>query len=451
MRSKRALLAAAAVGMGLLAGCVSHQVDDHSFQFNEATGSLTLRLLLLNAVRASKDYPLQFSRISTYQGKGTVSGQISASLPLKIPANGEISPRVDLNDGISRIDLIDLNTEEAQQALKKTLPLRVYRYYDSYGGSRSYMGPVMLMVENFAMPKRLYYFIGSYVNERCKEYLGEVPSNPKKLPRFEHNRYACSELRRLAIQCPRFDRFLLEHPNEKIALLQNHVTSECQHVAFVAATLYLAVVGGTVGPAESDGKGGKGGKSGKGGKGDGGRSPSSAKKAPGNTFNIYVTDDKKGGDEKGDPDKEPISLPFYDQVFAARCLALKLCIRKPDVGTMALDVKIQLRSPERLVRFLGELISAQSYGEHRFIPFGVDPIRRERYKLLVVERGSPPLGRAVVSVTAPDGETIYVPRRDPDGPKQDISLELLSIVSDVLNGAVSKKAYPPVTTLTVSP
>ena len=35
-------------------------------------------------------------------------------------------------------------------------------------------------------------------------------------------------------------------------------------------------------------------------------------------------------------------------------------------------------------------------------------------------------------------------------PKTHLSLEILSIVSDVLNGAVSKKAYPPVTTLTVS-
>lgn len=447
MCSKKAFLAVAVIGLGLVTGCVNYQVDDHSFQFNEATGSLGLRLLLLNAVRASKDYPLQFSRISTYQGKGAVSGQISATLPLKIPTNGSMSPRVDLNDGISRIDLIDLNTEEAQQALKKTLPLRVYRYYDSYGGSRSYVGPVMLMVENFAMPKKLYYFIGNYVNERCKEYLSEPDSNPRRLPRFEHNRYACSELRKLAEQCPKYDRYLLEHPDEKVALLQNHVTSECQHVAFVAATLHLAVVGGTVGPVESDARSGRGGRDGR----SGDRAPTSTKKETGNTFNIYVNEDKKGGDEKSEPDKEPIAMPFYDPTFAARCVALKLCVRKPDAGTLARGVKIQLRSPERLVRFLGEVIAAQSYGSEKFLPFAVDPLRRQRYALLVVDNGIALPGRAVVSVRGPDGETVYVPRRDPNSRKEDLSLELLSIVSDILNGAVSKKAYPPVTTLTVSP
>ena len=119
MRCRKVFLAAA-IGLGLLTGCAGHQVADHSYQFNEATGSLHLRLLLLNAVRASKDYPLQFSKIQSYQGSGTTTASISASLPLKFPGSGTASPKVDLKDGISEFNLVDLNTEESQQALKKT-------------------------------------------------------------------------------------------------------------------------------------------------------------------------------------------------------------------------------------------------------------------------------------------------------------------------------------------
>jgi hypothetical protein len=442
MRSRRVFFAVAVIGLGVLTGCVSYQVDDHSFQFNEATGSLSLRMLLLNAVRASKDYPLQFSKIQSYQGTGTTSASVSATLPLKalppLPGSGTATPRVDWKDGISQLTLVDLNTEEAQQALKKTLPLRAYKYYDAYGGNRSYVTPIMLMVEHVSMPRKLYKLIGSYVDHRCAQYLSGGVS--QKTPRYDHNLFACAALRRLQSQC-NFERTLLAHPDETIAFLQNHVSSECQHLAFVGATLYLAVIGGTVGPVQKTDKGG----------GRGGPRPPPGKKAPGNnTINIYTSD--KAGEDKADPekDKEDVILPFYDEAFAAACLAQKLCRRRPEVGVLAMNVEIQLRSPERMVRFLGELISAQSYGPQRFQPIAVDPIRLQEYKLLTVKLGTPPPGGAAVSVAGPDGETVYVPRHNDDARKTDLSLEVLAIVSDVLNGAVSKKAFPPVTTLTVT-
>ena len=124
MRSKRVFLAAAAVGFGLLGGRASVQVDEHSYQFNEATGSLGLRLLLLNAVRASKDYPLQFSKINAYQGTGTMGASVSAAMPLQLfPGNGTVTPKVDWKDGVSQLNFIDLNTEEAQQALKRPVTI----------------------------------------------------------------------------------------------------------------------------------------------------------------------------------------------------------------------------------------------------------------------------------------------------------------------------------------
>jgi len=153
MSIKKAFLAAATVCLGVLGGCVSFQVDEHAYQFNEATGSLSLRLLLLNAVRASKDYPLQFTKISAYEGTGTSSASLSASLPLPSLGSGSISPKVDVKDGISELNLVDLNTEEAQQALKRVVPWKVFKYFISQSGNRSFAAPFMLMAEKISISK----------------------------------------------------------------------------------------------------------------------------------------------------------------------------------------------------------------------------------------------------------------------------------------------------------
>jgi hypothetical protein len=161
-----------------------------------------------------------------------------------------------------------------------------------------------------------------------------------------------------------------------------------------------------------------------------------------------VADPKK--DSSKEPDKEELEVKVYDPEFMARCSA-KLCVSKPKEGFTALKggMVLLFRTPERVVRYLGDLISAQSYGPKRYIPEVIDVERGEKYKLLVVTRGIAPPGGAAVSVRSPEGEMFYVPRRDPGAPRDEVSLETLSIATDILNLAVTKKAFPEVTTLRV--
>ncbi|MFZ1101630.1 MAG: hypothetical protein WAN86_01925, partial [Hyphomicrobiaceae bacterium] len=406
MRSGKPFLAAAAMALGLLTGCVSHQVDDHSYQFNEATGSLGMRLLLLNAVRASKDYPLQFSKISAYQGTGTTSASVSATLPLRIPGNGSMTPRVDWKDGISQLSLVDLNTAEAQQALKKTISYKSYIYYTNHNGRRSFIAPFMLMVEHYGMTKALYSLIKDSVEESCQQYLRDGAER-LKLPRFTQNRFSCSALESLERGSCNIYNNLLETPSGAV-VLRNDLTTECKYKAFIAGSLQLSIIGATPVLAPESKKPG----------------PTSTQRAAGNTFNIYVADSKGGEQKNGN--NETIFLFVFDKIFVENCKRASLCTRK--AGHYILkekQVEFLFRSPERMVRYLGDLVSAQSYGPERFVPRAFDPERQEVFTLLTVKRGTPPAGDAAVSIRDPDGEIFYIPRQNLDLPKRDLSLETL--------------------------
>jgi hypothetical protein len=445
MRTTRDILAATAVGLCLLGGCASIQVDEHSYQFNEATGSLGLRLLLLNAVRASKDYPLQFSKISAYQGTGTLGGSISATMPLQLlPGNGTMTPKVDWKDGISQLTLVDLNTEEAQQALRKTVSYRVYEYYGKFRGSKSLTVLDMIMTEYIRIPLPLY----SLIKKRTEGLCDDARAGNRKGLGFRQLAkvaFACDGLVDLKKDCPN-----LYEPTvgpDMLAMLRNDLANRCSFGSFMALSLQFDIVGVfPIQPSKED---------------KDKPNPASSQRTPGNTFNIFVTeqkekenDDKKTGDEHA-------QFVIVDKIFSDECQSsmIKICEpykpkkNKPAVpnvvGIKGLDV--QCRSPERMVRYLGELIAAQHFRPHRFVPEVIDPELRERFALLRVERGVPLPGGAAVAIRDSEGEMFYVPRPSYGAPGADRSLEALAFVSDALNMAVSKKAFPQVTTFTVSP
>ena len=124
----------------LLASCTSYEVEDHSLQFNQAVGSLGNRLLLLNAVRAAKGYPMQFSKLQTYTGQGRADTGVSIDVPfvLDTVGSGPLSPArligtaratPGLRSGVQALQLVDLNTAEAQKALRTQVSAKEFEYY----------------------------------------------------------------------------------------------------------------------------------------------------------------------------------------------------------------------------------------------------------------------------------------------------------------------------------
>ena len=75
----------------VLSACTGVQIEDQSLQFNQASGSIGTRLMLLNALRAAKGYPLQFSRLTSYVGQGTMDGGVNLDIPVLLNTFGSPS------------------------------------------------------------------------------------------------------------------------------------------------------------------------------------------------------------------------------------------------------------------------------------------------------------------------------------------------------------------------
>lgn len=652
MRRRFFLFSGLAVAAITLIACVKMEIDDHSYQFNEATGSTGLRLLLLNAVRASKDYPLQFSKINTYQGTGTVGGSISADIPVSSIADGiKLTPKIDIKPPINQLALVDLNTEEAQQALKKQASVETFRYYFLQRGTRA-MGVInAALVESVYIHEQLYTPFVELVKALSEDakihpngiegvcgtlgrifpMLGRTSRSYGTLNEAQQSnfKYICRKLVEIYRSCEgkgAFEPDVGWYDTTPTRIVRTKLIDECHSQQLTVLGLFLLVTGFDVKSVESE-KGDEGDKDGKEKK----RSDSLKKECKKAQFRyqspkelgaifaalrdlpkhlkarlddavksegppalrqvfeeimrllgnpatrarmesalknldaldegdsvaatavdlkwakeqltkkkIFATDarvvwlankehkdaieklakakrrievlreriqilqldqnfatlhaklskyfdymigrektkikgeyedkvddlEKKDRDRKDGLEKKALNLTVnagekekkdgdekssdYIFRFAVPFVNAKACaiVQKDEV-----PLEILFRSPERMVRYLGELIAVQNFRDdkRRFVPKSLDVEAEVEFDLLRVVRGAGAPGRTAVAIRDPDGEWFHVPKPEYGSKERERSLELLGLVADVLNGAVSKKSLPQVSTFTLAP
>ena len=109
--------------------------------------------MLLNAVRAAKGYPLQFSKVTSYTGQGTVDGGLSIDLPFVLNTFGSpgasrilgtARPSSTLKSGVSQLQLADLNTAEIQRKLRTQVTARDFAYYRSQGWQKALVNTILI-------------------------------------------------------------------------------------------------------------------------------------------------------------------------------------------------------------------------------------------------------------------------------------------------------------------
>lgn len=165
------------LSIAALAGCTNYEIEDHSLQYNQAVGSLGNRLLLLNAVRAAQDYPMQFSKLASYTGQGRGKGSLGVELPFGVNKigsgplspdllTGSLKPTIELNSGVNSFQLVDLNTAEAQRALRTQPGTAEYEYYLTQGWPPRIV--TTIMVEMIAVRVELVDIMSKKYLNRCK-------------------------------------------------------------------------------------------------------------------------------------------------------------------------------------------------------------------------------------------------------------------------------------------
>lgn len=468
------LLAISLAGL-LLPACTRVEIEDHSLQFNQAAGSLGNRLLLLNAVRAAQGYPLQFSRLTSYTGQSRLDGNIGLSLPFVANTfgsppdgrfQGTLSPGASFKTGVSNLQLTDLNTAEIQQKLREQVKASDFAYYRSQGWQKALVNTIL--IELISVDPMLYDRVKKASLEACK---GSGRTN---------HRQACAWLQSNIVATCFGKRAAMEErasrDGDVVLVYTNNPRKICQHVGFQWVFTSIRVLAGTsldldpkvdtdeckttrallsdVTREPADGKGAK-------------------TKSEKETFSQNVKDGKISVDvnvkvgekrEKDDDDRTKesggaIGLVIPKGARGGRVTEIQelsaldqlrseqLCILKE--GRKPID--ILYRSPERMVRYLGEVVAVQSFGggDARG-PIQILNDEGNLSDLFRVERGRFLLGKSGISVEGPEGESFNIPSSN-GTEKSHLSMQALALVMESFNLAVSGKSLPQPTTIFLSP
>ena len=389
--------------MGLaLCSCAQHEIELHPEAFNRAIGSLDTRLLLLNSARASKNYPTQFTSVSTVLGSSKTNSELDPTLPLPFDPSRSYDPGLKIahERGFSQLSVSNLNTKEAQKGLKKPITLLDVRSYVLSGWPAAVLET--LAFEEIKVHAALQKEMDRITAQKCGPGTGERATDYYD---------ACDAIRYWKGVCDS-----RRPPPSKIANVRMHryfnwPKSKCDYAKFQTALSQLGVLGLTLLPLTK-----------------------------------VVTEEviDTGRILRKKSVKTVVRFAFDHPRLNEIMLRHNEAHKRFELG----GLQITLRSAERMVRFLGELIALQNYGREKFVPRVI--IDGRPVDLFVVTTGQQATVDAAVAVQDSEGEFFSVPIPVYDSKERHRTLQVMALVIDVLNASVSKAAIPQVQTVTLS-
>jgi hypothetical protein len=457
----------------VLASCTSVEIEDHSLQFNQATGSLGSRIMLLNVVRSAKGYPVQYSKVTSYQGNSRTDGGVNLNIPLLFGTignpnqilQGSASPSATFKTGVQNLQLADLNTAEIQRTLRKPVTPRDFVYYRSQGWPKALVNTIL--IEELLVQPSLITKLGAAAKSSCQGTGG------RRFPR------ECAWLRRQdesrACHGSREER--ASPDGDIVQVFANNPRKRCQYVGFQWFFTSLRVLPAIsldfdprvdadecttrrarlkdISAADKDGKGKS--RDAKGGDGAKGTGETVKEGKVSVDVNVKIAEKADKDDDGSGKDVGSIGLNFPRGLGNLRSIGISelphlealrnehACLQKEGKT----PIIIGWRSPERMVRYLGDVVAAQGFGSGEKLQILNDD--GHPVDLFHVEAGRDGLGRAAaVTVEGPEGETYFIPIRVRNSSDTHLSLQALALVMESFNLAVSGKALPTAPTLFLS-
>jgi len=409
------LCALSVVVAGLLSvSCTKFEINDQTYQFNEATGNVGNQLLLLNAVRSAKGYPMQFTSITSYEGTGRISGSINPNIPFIVDdtivnvgtnianikkktgkkyysiyddnfaagVGNTNNTGINFNTGVQKLLISELNDKEALKDLKTTLDRDRLFYYEEQGWNLTLLS--MLTVEEIEITLSLFRELNYRSPPECR------------------SRVACEDGREVpGCDTDDFTPYTIRDVN--FVRFKNNPRNRCSYAAFRHVVELIIDAG----------------------------------------FSVENYVDTRNSDV----DKVNFFVHFSDDHIQSH---FKYELSRRDSKGYRIDpLEFRLRSPERVVRYLGDLIAAQSLERDRYVP----QIRlnengySEYVDFLRVVRNAGYGKRWAVSVKDPEGERFGIPIPDYGSPDRHLSLQTLALSMDIYNSAVSNTSIPPSKTI----
>jgi hypothetical protein len=136
-----------------------------------------------------------------------------------------------------------------------------------------------------------------------------------------------------------------------------------------------------------------------------------------------------------------------------RCSMTPFQVFERELRLLNMELPFKTKTGQGILYYLGELIAAQNYSTHPFMPeiFVEAPDgRRHAVPLFEVKQGIPAPGEAAVAVSH-NGESFYIPKPAFGAVDEARSLQVLDLVSQVITAATAKDALPKSSTVTLVP
>lgn len=125
------VVVAAILCLATLLGCTREKIRHQAIAYNKALSSHTNQLILLNAVRASKRYPMYFSALGDMTANANFGGSLTGNFPFGRDASRifSLSPTLNSSSGYSSLTIANLQTGEFQSAILQPMPIGIVDNY----------------------------------------------------------------------------------------------------------------------------------------------------------------------------------------------------------------------------------------------------------------------------------------------------------------------------------
>ncbi len=362
--------------------------------------------MLLNAVRASLDLPLSFTKLQRFTAGNMANGSFAPKLPFGPQAASafDLGPMLSWSSGVQSIEYADVNNGTALAKLNESLQ---YGTFDRYVG-QGFSGALLetILSQYVEVHADLSVALVSQYHRMC--------SGPAK--QQSDYRVACEQLRDIRARCKKLwfdDPPIRLEGRQYFHVVLNRADTACDYLNFRSLGLMLGLSGyGADLKLETK------------------KVP--MKSADGKTVVVETT----VAEQIVNFQEPRVQRAFH--AIESRLKSYENCHA----------IKHTFRSPKSLLSYLGELIALQNYSADKYVP---EIVLRGGKRLTVfrVIRGNPGSEQPALAVRGPHGDTFYVPEPDYGSPTRDQTLRVLALASEVVNAAISEKDIPPPTSVVV--
>lgn len=376
----------------LFSGCAAQQIEFQALAHKTAITSSADKILLTNILRASRKLAIDYTAITEYKANGIVSGSLAPQLPFGGGASSlfSLDPTLNVGAGINLITIQNFGHQKESSEIihQESKTDNFLRLVDAGWPSRLVE---TLLIQKLTIRKEFKNEVFKNSNDVCTK------AKEKEKTKLNMKLAEKRSLKKVLGYCKQID--LVDENNcnnDDIKKRENFLNlgnNKCEFLIFQAtqSRLDLLNVGYDVF----------------------------------NDLEPYLIDI--------DPNLRKTYKETEEKLSGDKRRALQF----------------KSRSLDELIRFLGELVEAQLYGDNPWIPeIYLEPDAKELTQLFVVKRGGS-IGTQVAISTEFKGEIYSINNADFGNPLGHKSLELFTYVRGRLDQAYAQADLPPSNTLFV--